>query len=64
MDLVANNVKPKNGVISVSFAGSWRKDSKGKTVKNEAIAQAIEIGPGYGGEGAVPAEISKANVLE
>ncbi len=64
VDLVTNNVKPKNGVISVRFTGSWRKDSKGKTLKNEAIAQAIEIGAGYGGEGVVPAEISQENVLE
>ncbi|MBN2295387.1 MAG: hypothetical protein JXM70_23350 [Pirellulales bacterium] len=64
VDLVVNNVKPKNGLISIRFSGSWRKDAKGKTVKNEAIAKAIEIGPGYGGEGAVPVEISKANVLE
>ena len=64
VDLVSNMVKPKNGVISVRFSGSWVKDSKGKTVRNEAIAQAIEVGPGSGGEGAVPVEISQENVLE
>ena len=64
VDLVVNNIKPKNGVISVRFSGSWRKNGKGQTVKNEAIAQAIEIGPGDGGEGTVPAEICKDNVLE
>ena len=63
IDLVANDVKPKNGVISVRFSGSWIKNADGKRVQNEAIAQAIEIGPGDGGVGAVPAEVS-GEVLE
>ena len=63
VDLVVNDVKPKNGVISVRFSGSWIKDAEGKRVQNEAIAQAIEIGPGDGGVGAVAAEIP-GEVLE
>ena len=63
VDLVVNDVKPKNGVISMRFSGAWIKNAEGKRVQNEAIAQAIEIGPGDGGVGAVPAEVAK-EVLE
>jgi hypothetical protein len=44
-DLVFNGIHPRHGMISIRF----RNSSKG-----EAIAQAVEIGPGNGGEGAKP----------
>jgi hypothetical protein len=44
-DLVFNGLQPRSGVIALRFTGS----SGG-----EAIVQAIEVGPGDGGEGARP----------
>jgi hypothetical protein len=43
VDLVFNGIEPKNGVISIRFAGSHG---------GEAIVQAIEVGLGDGGGGA------------
>jgi hypothetical protein len=45
VDLVFNGIQPQNGMISIRF----RNQSNG-----EATAQAVEIGPGNGGEGAKP----------
>lgn len=45
VDLVFNNIEPENGLISIRFQGM---------PGGEAIVQAIEIGPGHGGEGAKP----------
>ena len=44
-DLVLNGIEPLSGVIALRFTGSFG---------GEAIAQAIEIGPGDGGVGASP----------
>jgi hypothetical protein len=44
-DLVFNGLEPKSGVISLRFTG---------TRGGEVIVQAIEVGPGDGGEGAKP----------
>ena len=44
-DLVFNDITPMHGVIAVQFTGS------GGT---EAVASAIEVGPGSGGKGATP----------
>jgi hypothetical protein len=45
VDLVFNNVKPSHGVIAVRFKARE---------EGHAVAQAVEIGPGSGGEGAKP----------
>jgi hypothetical protein len=46
VDLVFNNIKPKNGIIEIRFAG---KTTLGH--QQEAAVQALEIGPGDGGAG-------------
>ena len=48
-DLVFDNVRPQHGVIAIRFAGS---------VGTIAMIQAIEVGPGPGGEGAKPVAFS------
>ncbi|MBN1419102.1 MAG: hypothetical protein JXP34_10015 [Planctomycetes bacterium] len=45
VDLVFDGIEPARGVIAIRFAGS---------AGGEAIASAIEIGPGPAGEGATP----------
>jgi hypothetical protein len=52
VDLVFNGIAPQNGIISIRFTGP-----KG----GEAIVQAIEIGPGEGGRGAVPVGVPPAS---
>jgi hypothetical protein len=49
VDLVFNNIEPKNGIIAIGFSGQ-----KVQGQQREAMVQAIEIGPGDGGKGAVP----------
>ncbi len=44
-DLVFDNIEPKNGCIALRFRNRFG---------GEAIVQAIEVGPGAGGEGAKP----------
>ncbi len=44
-DLVFDNIEPKNGCIAIRFRNCFG---------GEAIVQAIEVGPGPGGEGAKP----------
>ncbi len=48
VDLVFNGIQPKNGIIEVRFTGSHG---------GEAIVQAIEVGPGDGGQGATPISV-------
>jgi len=48
VDLVFNDIQPKNGVISIQFTG---------VNGAEAIVQAIEIGPGKTAEGAKPIQV-------
>ena len=45
VDLVVNDIEPRHGVIAVRFRSRHG---------GEAIAQAVEVGPGHGGEGATP----------
>ncbi|MBS1851510.1 MAG: hypothetical protein JST79_11395 [Acidobacteria bacterium] len=52
VDLVFNNIKPKNGIIELRFTGDAILG-----VQREATVQAIEIGPGEGGEGDKPKSI-------
>ncbi len=44
-DLVFDNIEPRNGCIAIRFRNRFG---------GEAIVQAIEVGPGAGGEGAKP----------
>jgi hypothetical protein len=44
-DLVFDNIEPKNGAIAIRFRNRFG---------GEAIVQAVEVGPGSGGEGAKP----------
>ena len=48
VDLVFNGIEPFNGVISIRLKGSFG---------GEAIVQAVEVGPGDGGEGAKPISV-------
>ncbi len=47
VDLVFNDIRPKNGVISIRF---WHRQS------GEAMIQAIEVGPGSSPAGAKPVQ--------
>lgn len=51
VDLVFNNLLPLNGVISIRFSN---------TLGGEAIVQAIQVGPGDGGQGAAPVVLQLA----
>lgn len=53
VDLVFNNVKPRHGIIEIRFTGARVQDGEGVR-QCEAFVQAIEVGPGDGGKGAVP----------
>ncbi len=50
VDLVFNDIAPRNGVIDVRFLGG----DPDQGIRGEAFCQAIEVGPGSGGEGAKP----------
>jgi hypothetical protein len=49
VDLVYNNIQPKNGIIEIRLAGVEDIGRRG-----EAMVQALEVGPGDGGAGATP----------
>jgi hypothetical protein len=53
VDLVFNNLEPRNGIIEVRLTG-WERLENGKTLRGEAFLQALEIGTGSGGRGAIP----------
>jgi len=53
VDLVYNDIHPQNGVVSVRFVGS-----KVNGRQQDAMVQALEIGPGEGGAGSAPKIIS------
>ena len=59
VDLVFNDVHPQNGVVSIRFVGSMLNNCQ-----QEAMVQALEIGPGNGGEGSRPKVISSAYTHE
>jgi hypothetical protein len=48
VDLVFNDIAPDSGIISIRFTGCPGA---------EAMVQAIEVGPGDGGQGATPVEL-------
>ncbi len=54
VDLVYNNIKPKNGAIEVRLKGAIINGCQA-----EAILQALEVGPGSGGQGAKPVAVGK-----
>ena len=56
VDLVFNDLEPRNGIIEVRLTGAERLEG-GKTVRGEAFLQALEIGPGNGGRGAKPVSV-------
>ncbi len=49
VDLVFNGIQPKNGMVELRLAGD---EVRGRPA--EAMIQALELGPGDGGEGATP----------
>ncbi|MBS1813306.1 MAG: hypothetical protein JSS87_00350 [Acidobacteria bacterium] len=55
VDLVFNDLKPKDGIIEIRFVGD---SIDGQT--EDAMVQAIEIGPGNGGTGATPKTVVNA----
>ena len=59
VDLVFNDIQPRNGVIDIRFTGGDTRMS----LRGEAFVQAIEVGPDQGGEGASPVTVLGRNVL-
>jgi len=53
VDLVFNDLAPRNGVIEIRFTAARTSDGD-KSGRGEALVQALEIGPGKGGRGAKP----------
>jgi hypothetical protein len=53
VDLVFNDLLPTNGIIELRFTAAHTSDGE-NTVRGEAFVQALEIGPGRGGQGAPP----------
>jgi len=49
VDLVFNGIEPRNGIVEIRFKGTQIGSCPG-----EAMIQALEVGPGEGGTGAVP----------
>ena len=49
VDLVVNDVHPEHGIIEIRFSNPFGM---------EASVQAIEVGPGHGGEGATPVSVA------
>ena len=53
LDLVFNGIEPRNGIIEVRFTGKMTAPSHGPR-NGQAFVQALEVGLGDGGPGAVP----------
>ncbi|HEY5914050.1 MAG TPA: malectin domain-containing carbohydrate-binding protein [Verrucomicrobiae bacterium] len=53
VDLVFNDLTPKNGILEFRFTAA-RISNADTTLRGEAFVQALEIGPGEGGQGARP----------
>ena len=58
VDLVFNNITPKNGVIEIKLSGGLPGIQDA-----QAFVQAIEVGPGNGGTGAIPVTVNESNLL-
>ena len=59
VDLVFNDIEPRNGVIDFRFTGGDPKAG----IAGEAFVQAIEVAPGDGGAGATPVCVAHRNLL-
>ena len=59
LDVVYNDIHPQNGVVAIRFVGS-----RVNGCQQEAMVQALEIGPGEGGEGSTPKTISSSHSRE
>lgn len=57
VDLVFNNIAPRNGIIEVRFQAVDVSDGE-KSFRGEAFIQALELGTGDGGQGAQPVSSS------
>ena len=64
VDLVFNDIEPHNGIIEIRFVGNLYANSPGCITRGEAFVQAIEVGLGNGGEGAVPISIEHDPTLD
>ncbi len=53
VDLVIDDLTPTNGILEIRFTAA-RISSADTTARGEAFVQALEIGPGSGGQGAKP----------
>lgn len=51
VDLVFNEIVPRNGIIDIRFSGG------GVKAAGEAFVQAIEVGPGDGGQSVEPVRV-------
>ena len=60
VDLVFDDIEPRNGVIDLRFTGG---DATAKP-PGEAFVQAIEVGPGPGGKGAAPVSVASQSPVE
>jgi hypothetical protein len=56
VDLVFNDLQPRNGMIELRFLGGVRRN-QGSTGFGEAFVQAMAVGPGDGGQGATPVSV-------
>ena len=59
VDLVFNDIQPRNGVIDIRFVGG----NASMSLPGEAFVQAIEVGQGSCNEGAVPVTVLGRNLL-
>ena len=59
VDLVFNDIQPRNGVIDIRFTGG----DADMSLPGEAFVQAIEVGQGRSDEGAVPVTVLGRNLL-
>ncbi|MBM4092187.1 MAG: hypothetical protein FJ276_22570, partial [Planctomycetes bacterium] len=57
VDLVFNDIAPRNGIVEVRFKAARVMDGD-KLFRGEAFAQALELGPGDGGRGVQPVSSS------
>jgi hypothetical protein len=62
VDLVFNDLTPRNGVLEFRFTAA-RMSKADATARGEAFVQALEIGPGSGGQGAKPISVATVGGL-
>jgi hypothetical protein len=59
VDLVYNNIQPRNGVVAIRLVGD-----KVNGCPREAIIQALEVGPGVASGGAIPKAINASGAVD